>query len=410
MALTEQIKHAWNAFRNKANEVYEYVDRGITHTRRPDTSSYIFRSDKSIVSSIITRIAIDCAAIDIRHARVDDNDRFIETIPSGLNYCLSVEANIDQAATHFRQNLVQALLEKGVIAIVPVDTTINPQRSGSFDILTMRVGEVTEWSSREVRVRLWNEARGDHEEIWVSKRHAAIIENPLYRVMNEPNSMLQRLNRKLQLLDAVDEASSSNKLDLIIQLPYVIKSEARQKQAEERRKSIEMQLKTSQYGIAYTDGTERVTQLNRPAENKLLRQVEYLTKMVYGQLGLAEEVFDGTADAATMTNYYNRTVEPILTALVEGMARVFLTKTARSQKQAIKFFRDPFRLIPVTEVAEMADKLTRNEIMSTNEIRGVIGLKPSSDPKADELRNKNLPAPAEAEAAVTPPDETERTS
>jgi len=408
MSLSTQLRHAWNAFRNKDEiESYPNFDHSTSYGRRPDVLYRSFGSDKSILSSIITRIAIDASEIEIKHVRLDDNDRFLETIDSGLNYCLNTEANIDQAATYFRQNVIFSLLDEGVIAIVPVDTSINPNSSGSFDIKTMRVGKILQWSATKVEVRLWRDEFQRHEDVWVDKRFTAIVENPLYKVMNEPNSMLQRLNRKLQILDAIDEASGSNKLDLIIQLPYVIKSEARAKQAESRQKAIEMQLKTSELGIAYTDATERITQLNRPVENKLQRQIEYLWALVYGQLGITEDVFLGKADEATMLNYYNRTIKPILTAITEEMSRTFLTKTARSQKQSVRFFRDPFKLVPMETLSEMADKFTRNEILSSNEIRGIIGFKPSNDPQADELRNKNLPAPVE-EPEPSPPDPVER--
>jgi hypothetical protein len=357
-----------------------------------------FSNERSIISSIYTRLGIDVAAVDIRHVRMDDNQRYLEDVDSGLNNCLTLEANLDQAARAFRQDIAMTLFDRGVAALVPVDTTINPSTSGSFDIKTLRVGEIVAWYPRHVRVNVYNEAIGRREEVTLEKKFVAIVENPLYAVMNEPNSTLQRLIRKLNLLDAVDEASSSGKLDLIIQLPYVIKSEARRKQAEQRRKDIEFQLKGSQYGIAYTDGTEKVTQLNRAAENNLLTQIEYLMKMLYAQLGLTEEVMNGTADEKAMLNYNNRTIRPILDAIVESMRRTFLTKTARSQKQTVLYFSDPFKLVPIGDIAEIADKFTRNEILSANEVRSVIGIKPSSDPKADELRNSNMPAPSETVA------------
>jgi len=328
----------------------------------------------------------------MRHVRLDKNKRYIEDIDSGLNSCLTVQANIDQAARAFRQDIAMTLFDKGVAVLVPVDTTINPEKTGGFDILTLRVGDVVTWYPYHVRVSVYNEASAQREEVTLHKSAVAIIENPLYAVMNEPNSTLQRLLHKLNLLDAIDEQSASGKLDLIIQLPYVIKSEARREQAEQRRKDVEFQLKGSQYGIAYTDGTEKITQLNRPAENNLMAQVEYLTEMLYSQLGLTNEVMNGTADEKAMLNYWNRTVEPVLTAMVESMRRSFLTKTARTQKQDVKFFRDPFRLVPIENIAEIADKFTRNEIMSSNEIRQVVGLAPHSDPKADRLVNSNMPA------------------
>lgn len=387
-----RLKHAWNVLVNDDEErTHPFSDYGINYGVRPHTIRPSFTSSKTIIGSLYTRLGIDVAAVDIQHVRLDENRRYVETINSGLNNCLSLEANLDQAARAFRQDIAMTLFEKGVAAIVPVDTSVNPNATGSYDIKTVRVGEIVSWSAQHVRVSLYNERTGRREEIPLSKKVVAIIENPLYAVMNEPNSTLQRLVRKLSLLDAVDEQSSSGKLDLIIQLPYVIKSEARRQQAEQRRKDIELQLKGSQYGIAYTDGTERITQLNRPAENNLLGQVEYLTKMLYGQLGLTEAVFDGTADEKTMINYHNRTIDPILAAITQAMKRTFLTSTARTQGQSIEYFRDPFKLVGVGDVAEIADKFTRNEIMSTNEIRAIVGLKPAKDKKADELRNKNLP-------------------
>lgn len=398
LTIGSRLKHAWNAFRNRdlaaGNRAY---DGATLYGHRPDRVRFSFSHERSIISSIYTRLALDVASIVIRHVRLDDNERFVEEIDSGLNNCLKVEANIDQAARAFRQDIAMTLFDQGVAAIVPVDTTINPSVSGSFDIKTMRVGEIVAWQPHHIRVRLYNEALGHREEITVEKKFVAIIENPLYSVMNETNSTLQRLIRKLNLLDAVDEQSSSGKLDLIIQLPYVIKSEARRQQAEQRRKDIEFQLKGSQYGIAYTDGTERITQLNRPVENNLLKQIEYLTVMLYSQLGLTDEVMNGTADEQTMLNYYNRTIDPILMAITEAMHRAFLTKTARSQGQAIRYFRDPFRLVPVNVIAEIADKFTRNEILTSNEVRSILGIKPAKDPKADELRNSNMPAPSEPE-------------
>jgi hypothetical protein len=327
----------------------------------------------------------------VKHVRLDEQDRFDEEIKSGLNSCLTLEANIDQAARHFRQDFVMSLFDEGAIAIVPVDTTINPNVSGSFDIQTMRIGKIIRWSPERVRVLVYNEKVGMREEVTLPKRHTAIVENPLYAVMNEPNSTLQRLIRKLNLLDVVDEQTSSGKLDMIIQLPYVIKSDARRQQAEQRRKDIEFQLKGSQYGIAYTDGTEKITQLNRASENNLLKQVEYLTELLYSQLGITKEVMDGTASQAVMLNYYNRTIKPIIQALVEAMNRAFLTKTARTQRQSIMYFYDPFALLPVDQLAEIADKFTRNEIMSSNEMRAVVGRPPVKDRKADQLRNSNMP-------------------
>lgn len=381
---------------------------------RPDRVRTHYTNERSIVTSIYTRIAIDIASVQIRHVRLDDQDRYLEDVNSGLNNCLTLEANLDQAARAFRQDIAWTLCNKGVAAIVPVDTSMNPMDTASYDILTMRVGEVTGWYPRHVKVSLYNEAKGAREEITLPKRMVAIVENPLYSVMNEPSSTLQRLIRKLSLLDSVDEQSASGKLDLIIQLPYVIKSDARRQQAEKRREDIEFQLKGSKYGIAYTDGTEKITQLNRPAENNLMGQVEYLTTMLYGELGITAEVMNGTAGEAAMLNYWNRTIEPMTDAVVEAMERTFLTKTARTQKQAIKYFRDPFKLIPIANIAEIADKFTRNEILSSNEIRQIIGFKPSNDPKAEKLINSNMPqadpnVPAPVETQVTQiQDGTER--
>jgi Phage portal protein len=385
------LKHAWNVFTNQEirDKARPYAEP--RYGSRPDRVRFRIPNERSIISSIYTRISIDVASVDMRHIRVDEHKRYVEDIDSGLNNCLTIEANIDQAARAFRQDIAMTLFDKGVAALVPVDTSISPERTGGFDILTLRVGEIVTWYPYHVRVSVYNEARAMREEITLHKSSVAIIENPLYAVMNEPNSTLQRLLHKLNLLDAVDEQSASGKLDIIIQLPYVIKSEARRQQAEQRRSDIEFQLKGSQYGIAYTDGTEKITQLNRPAENNLLAQIEYLTQMLYGQLGLTEEVMNGTADEKAMLNYWNRTIEPILGAMVESMRRTFLTKTARTQRQQIQFFRDPFRLVPVAQIAEIADKFTRNEIMTSNEMRQVVGLAPHSDPKADQLLNSNMP-------------------
>jgi hypothetical protein len=350
-------------------------------------------NERSIINSIYTRLAIDIASIDIRHVRVDDNKRYIEDIDSGLNYCLTQEANIDQTPIAFLLDIAFTLFDKGAAAVVPIETSLNPNVTGGFDILNMRVGEIVTWYPTKVRVRVYNELKGEREEIVLDKKYVAIIENPFYSVMNEPNSTLQRLIRKLNMLDVVDEQSSSGRLDVIIQLPYAIKSEARRAQAEQRRTDIEFQLRGSQYGIAYADATEKITQLNRPAENNLMSQVEYLVKLLYNQLGLTEEIMSGTADEKAMINYTNRTIEPILNAIVQSFRRSFLTKTARTQKQTIQIFTNPFRLVPLVDMAEIADKFTRNEILSSNEIRQLIGIKPSSDPKADELRNSNMPDP-----------------
>lgn len=392
MGLTTRIKHAWNAF---AGRTYEDTPttpgEAIYYGSRPDRPRYQFNNERTLIASIYTKIAIDAASVSMRHVRLDDAGRYIEDVDSGLNNCLTVEANLDQAATAFRIDMVMSLLDQGCIAIVPVDTTLDPEVTGSFDIKTMRVGKVVAWRPKRVRVSLYNEAKGLREEITLDKKYVAIVENPLFAVMNEPISTLRRLIRKLSLLDQVDEQSSSGKLDLIIQLPYTIKSELRRQQAEQRRTDIEFQLKGSQYGIAYADGTEKITQLNRPVENNLLKQIEYLTNLLYVQLGLTPQVMDGTADEKAMINYYNRTIEPILNAIVEAMRRSFLTKTARSQKQSIDYFRNPFKLVPMDQIAEMADKFSRNEIMSSNEIRSVMGLKPDKNPKSDQLINSNMP-------------------
>lgn len=385
-----RLRHAWNAFLNKDPPRF---DLGASYGYRPDRPRLTRGNERSIVTSVYNRIALDAAAVDIKHVRLDENERFVSAIDSGLNNCLGLEANIDQTGRGFIQDAVLSMLDEGVVALVPVDTTLDPKTTGSYDILTMRTGKIVEWYPKNVKVRLYNDNTGQRQDVILPKSMVAIIENPLYAVINEPNSTMQRLIRKLNLLDAVDEQSSSGKLDLIIQLPYVIKTEARRQQAEKRRKDIEDQLSGSKYGIAYTDGTERITQLNRAVENNLMAQVEYLTSILYGQLGITQSILDGTADEKTMLNYYNRTIEPILSAIVDEMKRKFLTKTARSQMQSIEFFRDPFRLVPVNNISEIADKFTRNEIMTSNEIRQVIGMKPSDDPKADELRNKNLSEP-----------------
>lgn len=388
-----RLKHAWNAFLNK-DPTPSNVGPGYFY--RPDRPRLSRGNERSIVTSIYNRLALDVAAISIMHVRLDKNGRYLETIDSGLNNCLTLEANIDQTGRAFVHDAVMSMMDEGAVALVPVDTTIDPKLSNSYDILTMRTGKVVEWHPRHVKVRVYNDRKGEKEEVMVPKSIVAIIENPLAAVINEPNSTMQRLIRKLNLLDAVDEQSSSGKLDLIIQLPYVIKTEARKQQAENRRKDIEQQLSGSKYGIAYTDGTERITQLNRSVENNLLKQIEYLTSMLYSQLGITQGILDGSADEKTMLNYYNRTIEPIVAALADEMKRKFLSKTARSQLQSISFFRDPFKLVPVSEMAEIADKFTRNEIMTSNEIRQIVGMRPSDDPKADELRNKNLSEPTGA--------------
>ena len=391
IAIGSRFKHAWNAFRSNGQQNY-YRDIGTGYSYRPDRPRLTRGNERSIVTSVYNRIALDAAAINIQHVRLDDNERFLEVIKSSLNNCLSLEANIDQTGRSFIQDIVMSMLDEGCVAIVPTDTDDDPEDgvAGSFDIDKMRTGKILEWYPKHVRVQVYNENTGLKEDILMPKEAVAIIENPLYAVINEPNSTMQRLIRKLNLLDVVDEQSSSGKLDLIIQLPYVIKTDARRQQAEKRRKDIEQQLSGSKYGIAYTDGTEHITQLNRSVGNNLMSQIEYLTSMLYSQLGITQSILDGTADETTMLNYYNRTIEPIVSAIVDEMKRKFLTKTARSQKQSIMFFRDPFKLVPVTELAEISDKLTRNEIATSNEMRQTIGWKPSKDPKADELRNKNL--------------------
>ena len=390
-----RLKHAWNAFFNRdPTEFYRNV--GIGYSSRPDRMRFSRGNERSIVTSVYNRIALDAAAVDLFHVRLDENGRFVETIDSGLHGCLTVSANSDQTGRAFIQDVVMSLMDEGCVAIVPVDTTDNPEETGAYDIDTMRTGKILEWYPQHIRIQVYNELTGRKEDILMAKKAVAIIENPLYAVINEPNSTMQRLIRKLNLLDAIDEQNGSGKLDLIIQLLYVIKTEARRRQAENRRKDIETQLAGSKYGIAYTDGTEHITQLNRPVENNLMSQIEYLTSMLYSQLGITQGILDGTADDKTMLNYYNRTIEPILSAIADEMKRKFLTKTARSQLQSIEYFRDPFRLVPVGDISEIADKFTRNEIMTSNEIRQIIGMKPSDDPKADELRNKNLSVAAGA--------------
>lgn len=384
-----RVKNAWNVFMNK-DPSRRYADYGPGYAQRPDRPRFTRGNERSIVTSVYNRIALDVAAVAIRHVRLDENGRYLEDMNSDLNNCLSLEANVDQTARAFIQDVVISMLDEGCVAIVPIETDVDPDDNSSFKIFSMRTGQILQWMPQHIRVRVYNDRTGMKEDIVVSKESVAIIENPLYSVINEPNSTMQRLIHKLNLLDAVDEQSSSGKLDLIIQLPYVIKTEARRQQAENRRRDIENQLSGSKYGIAYTDGTERITQLNRSVENNLMKQIEYLTNTLYSQLGMTTTVFDGTADEQTMLNYNNRTVEVFLSAITVEMKRKFLTKTARSQRQSIEFFRDPFRLVPVNDLAEIADKFTRNEIMTSNEIRQVIGMKPSKDPRADELRNKNL--------------------
>ncbi|MET0786334.1 MAG: phage portal protein [Paenisporosarcina sp.] len=401
MPVFDRIRKAWNAFLNPIPEVDDYAyatssSYGGASPSRPQRNVY---NERSIVSAIYTRIGVDVAGVTIKHVKIDEDGRYLEDVPSFLNECLVWEPNIDQSPRPFRQDIAMTLFDKGVAVLVPVDTTRNPQTNEIFDVLSLRVGDVITWYPKHVRVNVYNENLGKRQEVTLEKRFVAVVENPLYSVMNEPNSTLQRLIRKLSLLDAVDEQSSSGKLDLIIQLPYVIKSEARRQQAEKRREDIEFQLKGSQYGIAYTDGTEKITQLNRPAENNLLKQVEYLTNMLYNQLGLTEEVMNGTADEKAMLNYFNRTIEPIVDAIVESMQRAFLGPQGSRGDERILYFRDPFKLVPVNDIAEIADKFTRNEILSANEIRHFIGIKPSDDPKADKLVNSNMPQPTETTGA-----------
>ncbi|GHU59957.1 hypothetical protein AGMMS49975_28280 [Clostridia bacterium] len=385
-----RLKHAWNAFCNK-DPTGGYSGYGYSY--RPDGPRLTRGNERSIVTSVYNRIALDAAAVDIKHVRVDENGHFLSTIESGLNNCLSVEANIDQTGRYFIQDIIMSMIDDGAVAIIPIDTTFDPKITGAYDIHSMRTGKILEWRPKHVKVRVYNESTGLKEEIVMPKNIVGIVENPLYSVINEPNSTMKRLIRTLNLLDVIDEQSGSGKLDLILQLPYTIKTESRRKIADDRTKDIERQLAGSKYGVAYTDGTERITQLNRPLENNLMTQIEYLTNLLYSQLGITQTILDGTADDKTMLNYYNRTIEPILSTITDEMTRKFLTKTARSQSQSIAFFRDPFKLVPVSDIANMADKFTRNEIMTSNEIRQIVGMKPSDAPEANKLRNKNLNAP-----------------
>lgn len=393
-SLGSRLRHAWNAFFNK-DPTMRHQDLGMSYGYRPDRVRFSRGNERTIVTSIYNRIALDVASVQIQHVKLDENERFSEKMKSGLNECLTLSANIDQTGRSFMQDVVASMFDEGVVALVPVDTTDDPTITGAFDIQSLRTGQIIEWYPQHIKIKVYNEKTGKKEDIVMPKNRVAIVENPLYAVINEPNSTMQRLIRKLALLDAVDEQSSAGKLDLIIQLPYTIKTETRRQQADNRRKEIETQLTGSKYGIAYTDATERITQLNRPLENNLLKQIEYLTSMLYSQLGLTQSILDGSADEKTMLNYNNRTIEPIVSAIVDELKRKFLTKTARTQGQSILFFRDPFRLVPVNDIAEIADKFTRNEIMTSNEIRQVIGMKPSSDPKADQLVNSNISQPTE---------------
>ena len=388
MGVLDRLRHGWNAFMNR-DPTYRQ-DLGPSYYYRPDRPRFTRGNERSIVTSVYNRIALDVSAISIQHVRLDENGRFLSTIDSDLNKCLTLDANIDQTGRAFLQDAVMSMLDEGCVALVPVETDVDPNDTDSYKIFSIRTGKIVEWLPQHVKVRVYDERTGRKEDITISKSSVAIVENPLYAVINEPNSTMQRLIRKLSLLDVTDEQTASGKLDLIIQLPYIIKTEARRQQAEQRRKDIEMQLAGSKYGIAYTDGTEHITQLNRSVENNLMKQVEYLTSMLYSQLGITQTILDGTADEKTMINYYTRTIEPIVSAIVDEMKRKFLTKTARSQRQSIEFFRDPFKLVPVNDIAEIADKFTRNEILTSNEIRQIVGMKPSNDPKADELINSNI--------------------
>lgn len=404
MGLIERVQRGWNAFRNR-DPTFNFQNLGEISYYRPDRPRFTRGNERSIVTSVYNRIALDASSICIQHVRLDENGRFSSVIESGLNNCLTLDANIDQTGRAFIQDAVMSMLDEGCVAMFPVETDVDPESTDSYKINSMRTGKIIEWRPEHVKIRAYDDRIGRQSDIILKKSMVAIVENPLYAVINEPNSTMQRLIHKLNLMDVTDEQTASGKLDLIIQLPYVIKTPARQQQAEERRKSIEMQLASSKYGIAYTDGTEHITQLNRSVENNLMKQVEYLTNMLYGQLGITQTILDGTADDKTMLNYYNRTIEPIMSAIVDEMKRKFLTKTARSQGQSIMFFRDPFKLVPVNDIAEIADKFTRNEIMTSNEIRQIIGMKPSEDPKADQLLNSNISHPAEEIDGISEPTE-----
>ena len=393
MGLVDRLQHGWNAFINNRDPTIGVHSYETGYTYRPDRPRLTRGNERSIVTSVYNRIALDASSISIQHVMLDDNGRFLSVVDSALNRCLNLSANLDQTGRAFLQDAVMSMMDEGCVALVPTDTTLDPKNTGSFDIESIRTGKILEWYPSSVKVRVYNEKTARREDLILQKKNVAIVENPLYAVMNEPNSTMQRLIRKLVLLDAVDEQSGSGKLDLIIQLPYTIKTEARRQQAENRRRDIENQLRGSKYGIAYTDGTERVTQLNRPVENNLMNQIKYLTETLYGQLGITQGILDGTADDKTMLNYYNRTIEPIISAIVDEMKRKFLTRTALTQKKTIMFFRDPFKLVPVNDIAEIADKFTRNEILTSNEIRQIIGIKPSDDPKADRLENSNISRP-----------------
>lgn len=408
MGVLQRLQHSWNVFTGRESIAQmPSADMGMGYYTRPDMPRFRAGNERSIVNAVYTRIAVDVAATTIQHVRIDQNGRYSSVINDDLNQCLTVQANIDQTGRALIQDIVMSMFDEGVVAVVPVDTSLNPKDSNSFQIESLRVGKILQWFPQHVQVRLYNDKTGDKEDLILPKKLVAIIENPFYAVMNEPNSTLKRLIHKLNILDAIDEQSGAGKLDLIIQLPYVIKTEQKRKEAEKRRKDIEMQLAGSKYGIAYTDGTEHVTQLNRPAENNLMNQITYLTSMLYSQLGLTEEVFNGTASEEVMLNYHNGTLEPILSTITNEMTRKFLTKTARTQGQAIGFFRDPFRLVPVGKISDIADKFTRNEILSSNDIRAIIGYKPADDPRADELRNKNLNQSSDDPTPVSVKEEVE---
>lgn len=403
-SIVERIKSAWNTFRDRDPEANYIYNLGESNSIPVHRSTLSTGTEMSIVSSVYNRVALDISMIDLRHVRTDENGNYVETIDSGLNKCLNLSANLDQSAHAFMLDVIMSMFDEGYVAVVPVDTSVNSDNTGSYEILSMRTGKILEWFPRNVRVEVYNDLTGKKEEVILQKSKIGIIENPLYAVMNEPNSTLKRLINKLNLLDAIDEQSGSGKLDLIIQLPYVIKSDARRKLAEERLAALEAQLKDSKHGVAYTDGTEKVVQLNRPAENKLLDQIEYLTRMLYSQLGMSESIFDGTADETALLNYYNRTIFPIISAIAEEFKRKFLTPTAVTQMQSISHFRNPFSLVTAADLAELADKFTRNEILTGNEFRAVLGFIPSKDPSANELRNKNLNVPAKD---ATKPVETD---
>ncbi len=390
-----RLKHAWNALINNRDPTISYQQMGSSYYYRPDRPRFTRGNERTITTSLYNRIAMDVAAIDIQHCKMDENDRFLETVNSGLNNCLTLEANIDQTSRAFKQDIVMSMFDEGAIAIVPVDTTLDPKTTSSYDVLSMRTGKILEWYPAHVKVRVYNDRTGNKEDVILPKKTVGIIENPLFAIINEPNSTMKRLVRKIAILDSIDERSGSGKLDLIIQLPYVVRGEVKRQEAIRRRTDLEQQIKGSELGIGYIDGTERITQLNRPLENNLLKQIEYLTEQLYSQLGITQSILDGTADEKTMLNYYSRTVEPIVSAIADEIKRKFLSKTARTQGQSILFFRDPFKLVPVNDMAEIADKFTRNEIMTSNEIRQEIGMKPSKDPKADQLINSNISQPVQ---------------